>query len=144
MSSLVSELVRAQQVHLVNQEMDNDRTAREPGIGLTDMQTLHLLLRPDVRSPRDVARATGMPSSTVTDVVDRMVRAGFLERRQDERDRRKVLLSLTGRCQQAVDRYASSGLGGQMEQVVAEFSEDEPRTVLRCFQTLNERRTSAA
>lgn len=138
-STLLRELALAQQVHLVDNVMANDRIAREFGLGLVDMQVLHLLLlRPDVRTAGGVATASGLPTSTVTDIVDRLVGAGFVERIRDEADRRRILLSLTSRVVEVQQRYSASELTEQLEAVAKGFTNDELATIRRWFTALNE------
>ena len=108
----------AMQRHLVHAILDNDHVAREHGLRVTDLQTLHLLvLRDDVRTPRQISTTTGMPASSVTKLVDRLEAAGYLKRTPDPADRRRTLLELVpeaieplktfyGRADQAFDRLS--------------------------------------
>lgn len=85
----------AMQRQLVHAVLDNERVAREHGLLVTDLQTLHLLvLRDDVRTPSKISAATGMPASTVTKLVDRLESAGFVRRASDPADRRRTALEL--------------------------------------------------
>ena len=137
-STLMRDLVTAQQVHLVDNVMANDRIAREFGLGLVDMQTLHLLLlRPEIATARAVSEASGLPTSTVADIVDRLEAAGFLERVRDDRDRRRVNLVLTDKVAQIQQRYADSDLSRQVAAVADTFTDAELGTVLRWFTALN-------
>ena len=86
---------RAFQISLVNAVLGNDRIAREFGLLVTDTQALHLLiLRSDVRSAKELSRTTGMPTSTVTRVLDRLEAAGYLRRVPDPGDRRRINVEL--------------------------------------------------
>ncbi|GAB3615906.1 hypothetical protein GCM10027416_04630 [Okibacterium endophyticum] len=85
----------AMQRQLVHAILDNDRVAREHGLRVIDLQTLHLMvLREDVRTPRQISVAAGMPASSVTKVVDRLETAGYIRRAHDPHDRRRTLLEL--------------------------------------------------
>lgn len=137
-STVLPDLVLAQQVHLVDNVMANDRVAREFGLGLVDMQTLHLLLlRPDITTARGISTACALPTSTVTDIVDRLVRAGFVERVRDEQDRRRVHLVLTERIAEIQRRYADSEMSHRVASVASTFTDAELRVVLRWFEALN-------
>lgn len=58
----------------------------------TDLEVLDLIfLRGDV-SAGELAEATGLTSGSVTALVDRLARAGYVERHADASDRRKVLV----------------------------------------------------
>lgn len=90
------ELVRAaMQRQLVHAVLSNDRVARDHGLRVTDLQVLHLLvLRDDVRTPRQISMATGTPASTVTKLIDRLEVAGYVRRTSDPTDRRRTVLKL--------------------------------------------------
>jgi DNA-binding MarR family transcriptional regulator len=68
-------------------------------IGLTGPQVtaLKLLAELDVLSLSDLSARMSAKNSTVTGLVDRMVRDGLVERRRSEGDRRVVLIGLTAR-----------------------------------------------
>lgn len=73
---------KALQGALVNAVLGNERIAREFDLLVTDLQTLHLLvLREDVRTPKQLSEATGLPTSTVTRVLDRLEEAGYVAAR---------------------------------------------------------------
>jgi DNA-binding MarR family transcriptional regulator len=98
---------RAFQAALVNAVLGNDRIAREFGLTVTDNQALHLLvLRDDIRNAKQLSAATGISTSTVSRVIDRLERAGYLRRVPDPEDRRSARLELdmTG-VQPLIDRY---------------------------------------
>jgi len=53
---------------------------------------LGLLLEHDALTPGDLASQTGLSSSAVTTVLDRLERAGFVRREPDPKDRRRTVL----------------------------------------------------
>lgn len=94
-NGLATEVRAALQRQLVHAILDNDRVARAHGLRVTDLQTLHLLvLREDVRTPRQISDATGMPTSTVTKLIDRLEASGYIRRTPDAADRRKTVIQL--------------------------------------------------
>ncbi|MGP6175124.1 MarR family winged helix-turn-helix transcriptional regulator [Corynebacterium sp. A21] len=94
-SELVARVRIALQRQLVDAVLGNEMVARQHGLLVTDLQTLHLLvLREDVRTPRQISATTGMPASTVTKLVDRLEAAGYLRRTADPNDRRRTILEL--------------------------------------------------
>ena len=94
-TTLAAQARAALQRQLVMAILSNERIARHHGLLVTDLQTLHLLvLRDDVRTPRQIAETTGMPTSTVTKLIDRLEAAGYVRRAADPSDRRKTRLEL--------------------------------------------------
>ncbi|WP_422934371.1 MarR family winged helix-turn-helix transcriptional regulator [Sinomonas sp. P47F7] len=137
MKDLLEQLTRAQQRHLVDQVMENEAIAREFGVSLAELQLLHLLvLRPDIVAAQQVVKATALPSSTVSDMLERLERLGFVERQRDPKDRRRWVITPTEQCQRIARRYTTSEMGRRMNVAVDEMTPDEIETVLRYFTRL--------
>ena len=68
------------------------------GVTMSQCVTLELLLQQGPMTVRDLAQNLGLDASTVTRVVDVLVRDGLARRVRDEKqDRRRVFVSLTAR-----------------------------------------------
>jgi DNA-binding MarR family transcriptional regulator len=65
------------------------------GINQTDLHCVDVLSRTGPVTAGTLAEQTGLSSGAMTTAIDRLVRAGFVERRPDERDRRRVVVALT-------------------------------------------------
>lgn len=116
---------RAFQAALVNAVLGNDRIAREFGLMVTDTQALHLLvLRDDIRNAKQVSDATGISTSTVSRVIDRLEHAGYLNRVPDPDDRRSARLELDmAKVQPLIDRYAQYTI--HLEKVNASYTDEQ-------------------
>ncbi|MBD0323871.1 MAG: MarR family transcriptional regulator [Aldersonia sp.] len=116
---------RAFQAGLVNAVLGNDRIARDFGLMVTDTQALHLLvLRDDIRNAKQLSDATGISTSTVSRVIDRLERAGFLRRVPDPADRRSARLELDmTKVQPLVDRYAD--YVAHLEEINAGYTDEQ-------------------
>ena len=91
----VARVRAAMKRQIVHAVLGNDRVARVHGLQVTDLQALHLMvLREDVRTPRRLCAATGMPPSTVTKLLDRLEKSGYIVRMADPIDRRRTLIEL--------------------------------------------------
>jgi DNA-binding MarR family transcriptional regulator len=64
------------------------------GLNDTDLEVLDLIFLREQASAGDLAAATGLTSGAVTALIDRLVDAGYVERRADPADRRKVLVRI--------------------------------------------------
>ena len=67
-------------------------TAEQIGLGPTEEKTLLLLSGPEPYTAGDIARHTGLTTASVTDVIDRLERKGFVRRVRDTKDRRRVIV----------------------------------------------------
>jgi DNA-binding MarR family transcriptional regulator len=65
------------------------------GINRTDARCLDLIDMRGRITAGELARASGLTTGSVTAVLDRMERAGFVRRVRDDEDRRRVYVELT-------------------------------------------------
>ncbi|MFD3684019.1 MarR family winged helix-turn-helix transcriptional regulator [Nocardiopsis sp. NPDC058631] len=64
------------------------------GIGPSDWKTLDLLDRHGPCTAGELVRHSGLAPASVTGVVDRLERHGFVRRTRDEQDRRRVVVTV--------------------------------------------------
>ncbi len=67
------------------------------GLNPTDLKCLDIAAREPDLTPGRIAEVTGMSTSAVTALLDRLERGGFVERHRDPGDRRRVFVRSTGR-----------------------------------------------
>jgi DNA-binding MarR family transcriptional regulator len=72
----------------------SDLVARLVGLNSTDLECLDLLLLAGPATAGRLGEHTGLTSGATTAVIDRLERAGFVRRRRDENDRRRVLVEI--------------------------------------------------
>ena len=85
------------------------------GVTMSQCVALELLLQQGAMTVRDMARDLGLDTSTVTRLVDVLVRDGMVRRARDEkRDRRRVFVSLTAR---------GRSLAAKLERCADDYSE---------------------
>ena len=64
------------------------------GLHTTDLECLDLIYLRGTASAGQLAKATGLTSGAMTALIDRLERAGYVERVPDEADRRRRLVRL--------------------------------------------------
>jgi DNA-binding MarR family transcriptional regulator len=70
--------------------------ASKSGINVTDMQCINLLQLRGPMTPGQIADAMFLTTGgAITAVIDRLERAGLVQRRRDEADRRRVIVEVT-------------------------------------------------
>jgi len=75
------------------------------GVTMSQCVTLELLQQEGRKTVRELAEGLGLDTSTVTRVVDVLVRDGLLRRTRDElQDRRRVFVSLTPRGRRLAEK----------------------------------------
>jgi DNA-binding MarR family transcriptional regulator len=91
---LTDRITQAMQRLIANSVLRNEQIARAVGLNVVDLQTLGVISRSaDPMTPGEVSRATLLPSSTTTRVLDRLETHGFITREHDPVDRRRVFVS---------------------------------------------------
>ena len=65
------------------------------GLNRTDMRALDILGQAGPLAPTDLARQLGFTTGGVTTVLDRLERAGYIRRRPDPADRRRLVVQTT-------------------------------------------------
>ena len=75
----------------------------------TDYKVLGILERAGPMAAGDIARATGLATASVTDLIDRLERKGLARRIRDGQDRRRVVVEPAGdRVSAARELFAST------------------------------------
>ena len=82
-----------------------------------------------------LAAAQALSLSTMTGILDRLERRGYLRRRRDSRDSRRVVSSLSRRGTDLVDRLWASGRDA-LADVLSDVSPDDLYTVERALEIL--------
>lgn len=120
----------------------NSQTADKVGLGLTDMQLLHMLLLHGPSTPGRLAAWTGLSTGGVTVAVDRLEKAGYVRREPNPNDRRSLLVKvLPGRLRKLANMYA--GVEKETRRVLATLPERDLEAVVRFFEALDRARTDS-
>jgi DNA-binding MarR family transcriptional regulator len=79
--------------------------ARLLDLNLTDYKTLGLLARVGAMSAGEIARHTGLATASITTLIDRLERKGFVRRIDDPADRRRVIVEAVAERTSAARPY---------------------------------------
>jgi len=97
------EMARAIRAVVIAAENFRLRAARDVlGVGSTEISALFYLFTEGTSTPTELAARLQITTASVTELVERLGRAGFARRAPHPHDRRKVVLSLTEAAQQQV------------------------------------------
>ncbi len=99
-------------------------------VGATEMMTLSQLFTAGPQSPSDLARFLSVTTASMTELVDRLERAGHVSRHPHATDRRRILVELNPETRAKIEKMFS-----RAEQATANaarhLSAAEHRSVLR-------------
>ncbi len=98
---------------------------------------LSALLWKDGAKFKDLAKMVGIDGSTLTGILDRMERGGFVERRDDPEDRRSLLVCLTEKSKQLGPRMVE--LAEKLdEEIKGQFYQHDFATFMKVLDKLGE------
>jgi DNA-binding MarR family transcriptional regulator len=87
------------------------------------------------RTAGELARAISVRLPTLTQIVDALVDRGWIERRDDPADRRKVWLSLTESGREAA-HFAGASAEARLETVLSEMTQPQRRALVKGMEAL--------
>jgi len=113
----------------------NAQAAEKIGLGLTDMQILHVIQLYGPATPTRLAASTGLSSGGVTVALDRLERGGYIRREPNPDDRRSLLIHLIPtHIEKAAHLY--KGVEAETRRLLATLPESDLKATLRFFEAL--------
>jgi DNA-binding MarR family transcriptional regulator len=103
-------------------------------ITLPQFQVLQLVYFGEAVNVRDLTRSTGLAASTVSEMVDRLVELGYVTKRQNEVDRRQIVLTCTKQGASIIRKVIRK----RIKTVSAIVQEMNPGSAERLVQMLSE------
>lgn len=97
------------------------------GVNRTDARSLDILDQHGRMSAGDLAEASRLTTGAITAVIDRLERAGYVQRVPDPADRRRVLVELTPKAYQASMELMGEPMAELARPMVARYTDDELR-----------------
>jgi DNA-binding MarR family transcriptional regulator len=106
----------------------DEAAATHYGLNRTDMRALDILGRDGPLAPTDLAHRVGFTTGGITTVIDRLERAGYVVRRPDESDRRRLLIEVTDATRER-DRAVFGGLIQLAETIATGYKDRDLQTI---------------
>jgi len=98
-----------------------------------DIDCIDLLARQGPQSPSGLARLAGLHPATMTGILDRLEKGGWVRRERDPEDRRAVVVRVrTERAGELLRAYA--GMNGLMDEICAGYDEQELQLIAEFLQ----------
>lgn len=118
---------------LINKKTSNNAKCEK--FTLSTLMVVNQLRLGKVRTLTELSKTLGIPNSTVSVVVDRLVNMGIVRRERDKDDRRKVLLCIEGEGidqEKKILKYHMDNFG----KLFKNATEDEIGHILKGLETL--------
>jgi DNA-binding MarR family transcriptional regulator len=108
--------------------LHNQVVAQRVGLGASDSQFVSLLGLHGPLTPGRLAELSGLTTGTVTGVLDRLERAGYVRRRRDATDRRKVVVEPVPEAMTELSRHFAAH-GRHADAVLRRRDPDQLRVI---------------
>lgn len=106
--------------------------AARAGVNITDVHVLALLEKAGPQTPGQIAQHSGLSKGgAITAVIDRLEKGGFLVRRRDLHDRRRVIVELLLDGPYQVLTETLSGFNASYLALIDEYTDEELDLLLR-------------
>ena len=103
------------------------------GVNATDMECLRLLFQKGIATPSELARFTGLTSGATTAMLDRLEKAGLIERRPNPDDRRGTLIT-PAKSSEANVAVWFEPTRVAINELISSFSESELEIIVNAFE----------
>ncbi|TCC28814.1 MarR family winged helix-turn-helix transcriptional regulator [Kribbella sindirgiensis] len=107
------------QLALLNHQVGSQLSLKD-----AELDCLDVLARDGALTPSALARRAGIHPATMTGILDRLERGGWVVRDRDQTDRRRVTVRVVKERTAAVYQ-AYRGMNGAIDKICAGYSEDE-------------------
>ena len=106
-------------------------------LGLSHFYILTTLYREKVLSSGNLAKSLDVRNSTITSLVDRLVKLSLVKRRRCERDRRVVLVELTDKGRKLTEKLLTLRKK-RLKEIVKELSGEEVKEIYESIKRVKE------
>jgi DNA-binding MarR family transcriptional regulator len=113
--------------------MLNHRIGGRAALKDADLDCLDVLVRQGSMSPTELSRRTGIHAATMTGILGRLERDGWIVRERAEADRRAVVVApVPDRVREIFGHY--SGMDSALDEILGDYSEAELRLIIGFLQ----------
>ena len=102
-------------------------------LNVTDMECLRVLFQKGVATPSELSRHTGLTSGATTAMLDRLEKAGLIERRPNPNDRRGTLIAPEKSSAEKMASWFESARKAQ-DELISGYSESELEIIADVFE----------
>lgn len=117
--------------------------AERLGLGTSDWKTLGLLERFGPMTAGELAALSGLAPPSVTGLLDRLERGGWVHRRRDPEDGRRVLVELDRTTLESRLGDAFAGLMRRLNELYSRYSDDQLEFLADALKEMARRQTEA-
>ena len=111
-------------LHSISSVLFRNAVGNKLGVNATDMECLGLLFFKGIATPTELARHTGLTTGSTTAMLDRLEKAGLIERKPNPNDRRGLLITTREESKAIVPPFFAGVARGQ-DELVSQYTNEE-------------------
>lgn len=133
----VTQIIRSIRKVIQGFSVHSKRQFRRSGLTMPQLMALRAIAAADVKevTAAYVAPRIQLSAATITGVLDRLERAGLINRKRTSSDRRKVCLGITPKGRKELERLSVS-FQDRFAAKLADLKDAERKTLLKSLETL--------
>lgn len=135
--ALVYELMMAVRKLTRSSLMLQYAVAEKMNLNATDAECIDFLMEMGPSTAGDLAKMTRLTTGAITNVVDRLEKAGFVKRESDPQDRRKVIIRYIPKKHEKTKHYYDA-MAADVYQLFTEYNESKLKALLQHSDSLRE------
>ena len=139
----INEVIEAMRELAVQMAVVSARAGEQVGLRDIDLKCLDILMRDGAQSASALARRTGMHPATMTGILDRLEKGGWIVRERDPDDRRAVLIKAVAKRAGEIVRLFV-GINTEMSGVLDGYDQGQLETIVDFVHNAIERAKKAA
>jgi DNA-binding MarR family transcriptional regulator len=122
---LLRDLALAGRMHSDAAVMYHTALAERVGMGPSDWKTLSILEREGPLTAGGLSDRSGLAPASITGILDRLERAGWVHRTRDPTDRRRVIVSLDPEATAEKYGFLFTGLRRRLDEIYEGYTDQE-------------------
>lgn len=111
--------------------------AEKMKLNATDAECIDFLIEMGPCTAGDLARKTRLTTGAITNVIDRLEKAGFVKREQDPNDRRKVIIKFIPKKHEKAKKYYGA-MAADVYNLLSGYDESKLKFLLNHSESLAE------
>lgn len=129
---LLTQLIEGLHRYGMRTSIFQQNMAQKMGVVHTDLKTANILNETGPITAGELSKITGLSTGSVTALVDRLEKAGYVRRERDKSDRRRVMIvPIPERHKKIMNHYKS--LEVNTKQLCESYLDDELELILKFF-----------
>lgn len=111
--------------------------AEKMNLNATDAECIDFLMEMGPSTAGDLAKMTRLTTGAITNVIDRLEKAGFVKRESDPQDRRKVIIRFIPKKHEKAKRYYDA-MAADVHALFSTYNETKLKSLLQHSDSLTE------